>query len=123
MHSAGGGSSSGSLRRAQLSFGLVWASEAAFVVGLAVLAFASGGVAAVGLVTAARMASAALVAPAIATVADRVRRERGLARGGLVRAAAIGTAALVVAADGPTVATYGLAVVATVAQALYRPAH
>jgi predicted MFS family arabinose efflux permease len=42
---------------------------------------------------------------------------------GLVRAATIGGAALVVAADGPALATYGLAVVATVAQALYRPAH
>lgn len=112
-----------SIRRAQLSFGAMWASESAFMVGLAVLAFRDGGVGAVGIVTGARMAAAALLAPLLATVADRVRRERVLARVGLVRAATLGTAALVTAAGGPTAATYGLAVIATVALALYRPAH
>jgi predicted MFS family arabinose efflux permease len=112
-----------SIRRAQLSFGAMWASESAFVVGLAVLAFRDGGVGAVGIVTGARMAVAALLAPLLATVADRVRRERVLTFIGLVRAAMLGTAAVVAAAGGPTVATYGLAVVATVALALYRPAH
>jgi CRP-like cAMP-binding protein/predicted MFS family arabinose efflux permease len=114
---------SDSIRRAQLSFGAMWASESAFVVGLAVLAFRNGGVVAVGIVTGARMAAAALLAPLLATVADRVRRERVLACVGLVRAATLGGAAVVTAVGGPTAATYGLAVVATVALALYRPAH
>src|SRR3954451_16973440 len=112
-----------SIRRAQLSFGAMWASESAFVVGLAVLAFRDGGVVAVGIVTAVRMAAAALLAPLLATVADRVRRERVLACVGLVRAATLGSAAIVTAAGGPTAVTYGLAVGATVAQTLYRPAH
>ena len=112
-----------SIRRAQLSFGAMWASETAFVVGLSVLAFRDGGVGAVGVVTGVRMAAAALLAPLLAPVADRVRRERVLACIGLVRAAAQGSAAVVTAAGGPTAATYGLAVVATVAHALYRPAH
>ena len=111
------------IRRAQLSFGAMWASESAFVVGLSVLAFRDGGVGAVGVVTGARMAAAALLAPLLAPVADRVRRERVLTCVGLVRAAALGGAALVTAAGGPIAATYGLAVVATVAQALFRPAH
>src|SRR3954462_966459 len=115
--------SSESIRRAQLSFAAMWASESAFVVGLAVLAFRDGGVAAVGLVTGVRMAAAALLAPLLATVADRVRRERVLTFVGLVRAATLGSAAVVTAAGGPTTATYGLAVGATVAYALYRPAH
>jgi CRP-like cAMP-binding protein/predicted MFS family arabinose efflux permease len=114
---------SDSIRRAQLSFGAIWASESAFVVGLAVLAFRNGGVVAVGIVTGARMAAAALLAPLLATVADRVRRERVLACVGLVRAATLGGAAVVTAVGGPTAATYGLAVVATVALSLYRPAH
>ena len=118
-----GGAPSDSIRRAQLSFGAVWASESAFVVGLAVVAFREGGVAAVGIVTGGRMAAAALLAPLLATVADRVRRERVLTCVGLVRAATLGGAAAVTAAGGPTAATYGLAIVATVAQALYRPAH
>ncbi len=121
--SAGDAAPNVSIRRVQLSFGAIWASESAFVVGLAVLAFREGGVGAVGIVTAARMAAAALLAPLLATVADRVRRERVLASIGLVRAATLGVAALVTAADGPTAVTYGLAVVATIAQALYRPAH
>ena len=113
----------GPLRRAQISFAAMWASEGAFTVGLAVVAFRDGGVAAVGIVTAARMAAAALLTPWLATVADRVRRERVLTCVGLVRAATLGGAAAVTAAGGPTAVTYGLAVLATVAQALYRPAH
>jgi hypothetical protein len=50
----------GTLRRAQISFAAVWAGESAFMVALGVLAFRSGGVVAVGVVTAARMAPAAL---------------------------------------------------------------
>ncbi|HMJ35358.1 MAG TPA: MFS transporter [Baekduia sp.] len=114
---------SASIRSAQLSFGAVWASESAFMVGLAVVAFRDGGVTAVGIVTAARMAAAALLAPWLATVADRVRRERVLTGVGLIRAAALGGAAAVTAAGGPTAVTYVLAVVATVALALFRPAH
>jgi CRP-like cAMP-binding protein/predicted MFS family arabinose efflux permease len=113
----------GQIRRAQVSFGLIWASESAFMVGLGVVAFRAGGVGAVGIVTGARMAAAAVLAPLLATVADRVRRERVLTCVGLVRAATLGGAATVIAAGGPIAATYGLAVTATVAQALFRPAH
>ena len=112
-----------SIRRAQLSFGAMWVSETAFQVGLVVVAFRDGGVVAVGIITGARMVAAALLAPLLATVADRVRRERILVGIGLVRAATLGGAAVVTAAGGPTAATFGVAVVATVAQALYRPAH
>jgi MFS family permease len=111
------------LRRAQASFGAMWASESAFMVALVVVAFRDGGVVAAGLVTAARMAAAAVLAPFLATVADRVRREHVLAGVSVIRAAMLGGTAVVTAADGPAAATYGLAVVATVAQTLYRPAH
>src|SRR3954469_3084291 len=93
-HSREAIASSESIRRAQLSFGAMWASESAFVVGLAVLAFRDGGVVAVGLVPGARMPAAALVAPWLATVADRVRRERVLASVGVIRALALGGAAV-----------------------------
>ena len=114
---------SGPLRRAQISFAAMWAGESAFMVALGVLAFRSGGVAAVGVVTAARMAPAAFLAPFLATMADRVRRERVLTCVGLIRAVTLGCAAALTAAGGPAAATYGLAVVATVAMTLYRPAH
>jgi MFS family permease len=114
---------SGPLLRAQVSFAAMWASESAFMVALGVVAFRDGGVAAVGAVTAARMASAALLAPFLATLADRVRRERILAAVGLVRAATLGCIAVATAVEWPAGATYGLAVLATVAVTLYRPAH
>lgn len=101
----------------------MWAGESAFMVALAVVAFRDGGVAAVGLVTAARMAAAALLAPLLATLADRGRRERTLTVIGVVRAVMLAGAAATTATGGPAAATYGLAVVATVAMALYRPAH
>ncbi|MET0817839.1 MAG: MFS transporter [Solirubrobacteraceae bacterium] len=113
----------GPLRRAQISFAAMWTSESAFMVALGVLAFRSGGVAAVGAVTAARMAAAALLAPFLATMADKVRRERVLVGIGVVRGAAVGSAAIVAAADGPAGVIYGFAVVATIAVTLYRPAH
>lgn len=111
------------LRKAQFSFAAMWAGESAFMVALAVVAFDNGGVAAVGAVTAARMALAALLAPFLATMADRVRRERVLVCVGVVRAAMLGCAAVVTAAGGPVAATYCFAVVATVAMTLFRPAH
>jgi MFS family permease len=109
--------------RAQVSFAAMWAGECAFMVALGVVAYREGGVGAVGAVTAARMACAALLAPFLATLADRVRRERVLTGVGMVRAAMLGSAAVVTATGGPAVATYGLAVIATIAMTMYRPAH
>src|SRR3954454_3938372 len=106
----------GQIRRAQLSFGAIWASESAFMVGLGVVAFRAGGVGAVGIVTGARMAAAAFLAPLLATVADRVRRERVLTGVALARGAALSGAPRLTAPGGPIAATYGLGVVATVAQ-------
>ncbi len=109
--------------RAQVSFAAMWAGECAFMVALGVVAYREGGVGAVGAVTAARMACAALLAPFLATLADRVRRERVLTGVGMVRAAMLGSAAVVTATGGPALATYGLAVIATIAMTMYRPAH
>lgn len=115
--------SSPPLRRAELSFGLVWMSEWAALVGLGVFAFREGGAGAVGAVTAIRMIPAALIAPFASTVADAVRREHVLLGIGLVRAATLGAAAVLLAAGGGAGAVYGLTIVATIAQTLYRPAH
>ncbi|HYI18561.1 MAG TPA: MFS transporter [Solirubrobacteraceae bacterium] len=114
---------SGPLRRAQLSFAAMWAGEAAVLVALGVVAFRDGGVAAVGIVTALRMAPAALLAPFASAWADVVRRERVLAWVGYARAVTLACAAGIIASDGPTLAVYGVIVVATVAFTLYRPAH
>ncbi len=79
------------LRRAQASFGLMWAGEWAATVALGVIAFRDGGAGAVALVAAARMLPAALVAPFAAVLADRSNRERTLAGVGLARALTSGS--------------------------------
>jgi Major Facilitator Superfamily len=112
-----------SLRRAQLAFGASWTAEWAFMVALGVVAFRDGGAGAVGLVAFVRMAPAAVLAPLGTAVADRLPRDRVLMWSCLIRAAAAGAGAALLAAGGPKVAVYALAVIATAAFVVFRPAH
>jgi MFS family permease len=111
------------LRRAELSFGLAWASEWAVTVALAILAFRHGGATAVGVVGTVRLLGAAVVAPLAAVVSDRFRRERVLLWVGVARALMLAGAALTVAGLGTPVPAYALVAAATLAHTLYRPAH
>jgi MFS family permease len=111
------------LLRAQLAFGAAWTAEAAFTVALGVVAFHDGGVETVALVAFARTAPAALLTPVGTAFADRFSRDRVLVWTCLIRASATGGAAAVLALGGPKVPVYGLAVIATVAFRLFRPAH
>ena len=111
------------LRRAQLSFGAAWTAEWTLTVGLGIVAFRDGGAEAVGLVALIRLLPGALAGPLVATLADRMRRERAITAIGLVRAVAMGLMALVLAAGGATVLIYALAVVSTVAGTPFRAAH
>jgi MFS family permease len=112
-----------SLLRAQLAFGATWTAEWAFTVALGVVAFRDGGATAVGVVAFVRMAPAALLAPVGTTLADRFPRDRVLLWSCLIRAATTAAAAALLAADGPKLAVYALAVVATAAFTVFRPAH
>src|SRR3954447_5080321 len=111
------------LRRAQLSFAAAWTAEWTLTVVLGVVAYRDGGATAAGVVTFIRIAPAALVAPLGAALADRFPRDRVLIWSCLIRAAATGLAAAVLAAEGSLVAVYALAVVATAAFTIFRPAH
>jgi MFS family permease len=111
------------LLRAQLAFGAAWTAEAAFTVALGVVAFRDGGAEAVGLVAFVRTAPAALLAPVGTAFADRFPRDRVLLWSCLIRAGATGAAAAVLAAGGPKVVVFALAVIATAAFRLFRPAH
>src|SRR3954470_19052210 len=111
------------LRRAQLSFGAAWTSEWALTVVLAVVAYRDAGAKAAGIVAFARMAPAAFIAPVGTALADRFPRDRVLVWSCLIRAGATAAAAAVLAADGPLAAVYALAVVATAAFTIFRPAH
>jgi MFS family permease len=93
------------------------------MVALGVVAFRDGGAAAVGVVAFARTAPSFLLAPLGTALADRFRRDRVLAWSCLLRAAATAAAALLLVADASKVAVYALAMVATAAFTVFRPAH
>jgi MFS family permease len=112
-----------SLLRAQLAFAATWTAEAAFTVGIAVLAFRDGGAGAVGIVAFVRLAPTALFTPVGTAFADRFPRDRVLTWSCLIRAAATLAATSVLATGGPHVAVYTLAIVSTAAFRLFRPAH
>jgi MFS family permease len=112
-----------SLLRAQLAFGAAWTAEWAFTVALGVVAFRDGGATAVGVVAFVRLAPSALLGPVGAAFADRLPRDRVLLWSSLIRATATAAAALVLAAGGPNVAVYALALLATAAFTVFRPAH
>ena len=111
------------LRRAQLAWGGFHAAEWASLVALSVVAFEADGARAVGLVLFARMVPSAFVAPFVAVVGDRYRRERILLVVHLVRALACLGAAVALLADARTVVVYVLAVLAAVPLAAHRPCH
>lgn len=111
------------MRRAQLAWGGFHAAEWASVVALSVVAFEADGARAVGVVLFARMVPSAFVAPFVAVVGDRYRRERILLVVHLVRAVACLGAALALAVDANTVVVYVLAVLAAVPLAAHRPSH
>jgi MFS family permease len=92
-------------------------------VAIGVVAFRDGGAEAVGVVAFVRFAPSALLAPFGTSLADRFRRDRVLVWYCLVRAGATAAAAIVLIGGGPSVAVYGLALIATAAFTTFRPTH
>jgi MFS family permease len=111
-----------SLRRIQLAWAGSVLGNWSYVIALGVYAYDQGGAAAVGLIGVLRLIPAALAAPFLATVADRLHRERVMIGSDVLRAVLMVGAGLVIAADGPAVAVYALVVLATVAGTVFRPA-
>lgn len=111
------------LFRAQLAFGAAWTAEWAFMVAIGVVAFRDGGATAVGIVAFVRLAPAALLGPVGTAFADRLPRHRVLVWSGVIRAVATAAAALVLQAGGSLVVVYALAMLATAAFTVFRPAH
>ena len=111
------------LRRAQAAFGVIWASEWCFTVALSVIAFRDGGATAVGVVMTLRMLAAAVLGPAGAALADRMPRERLFAAAAVVRAVATAAAAAAVSTGLEALSVYALAIAATAAFTVIRPAH
>jgi MFS family permease len=111
------------LRSSLLSFGFAFTAEWAFTVAIGLVAFADGGAVAVGVVGLVRLLPAALLAPAITAYSDRIPRERVLFASSAIRGIATLAVAPVLAAGGPVVIVYALAIVSTVAFTPYRASH
>jgi hypothetical protein len=111
------------IRRAELAWMIGYAAEWAWLVALFVYAFGVGGVAAVGLVGVVRTLPAALLAPAISSLTDRMPRQRVLlgVHGG--RAALIGLAAVAVAVGWPPLVVFVVAPLDGLLAVLHRPTH
>jgi MFS family permease len=112
-----------SLLRAQLAFGATWSAEWAFTVALGVVAFRDGGATAVGIVAFVRFAPSAVLSPVGTALADRFPRDRVLFWSCFLRGAATAAATLALAVGWPSVAVYTLALLATAAFTVFRPAH
>jgi MFS family permease len=112
----------GDLRRLQLAAAAAGVGGWAFMVALAVHAYAVGGPAAVGLAALVRMAPAGLAAPLTGLAADRFSRRDVLLAALVARAAILAAAATAVAVDAPLALLLVLATLFTVAATAHKPA-
>jgi MFS family permease len=110
------------LRRIQLAWAGSVLGNWSYVIALGVYAYDQGGAAAVGLVGVLRLIPAAVAAPLLSTLADRMRRELVMIGSDAFRAVLMVVAGIVIAVDGPAPVVYGLVVVATIAGTVFRPA-
>jgi MFS family permease len=110
------------LRRLQLAWAGSSLGTCAYLIALAVVAFRSGGAAAVGLIMLVRTAAAAAAAAPLSALADRYSRRSVMAVSDLIRAGLTAGIALVTAADAPIGAIYVLATAIAVVATVFRPA-
>ncbi len=106
----------------QLAFVGSIVGDWAYAIAVAVYAYDQGGPAAVGLLGVVRYLSMALVLPLASTLADRYPRKWVMLVSDVLRAALVLVAAGVIAADGPELAVYGLAIVTALVGTCFRPA-
>jgi MFS family permease len=110
------------LRRLQLAGAGSVIGQWAYSIAVAVYAFEAGGAKAIGVVTLIRTIPAAIAAPFLATIADRLPRVAVMVSTSLGRAAAIGAAGAVALSNGPAWAIYTLAGVAAILATAFLPA-
>ncbi|MGI8999296.1 MAG: MFS transporter [Candidatus Limnocylindria bacterium] len=110
-----------SLRRVEAGWLMAVAAEWTYLVSLLVYAYDVGGVLAVGLMSTLRMLPAAILAPFLASLTDRLPNERVLVAVHASRGAAVGFAALAVLADLSVTTVVMAAVVEGIVATLHRP--
>jgi MFS family permease len=111
------------IRRAQLAWMLGYAADWAWLVALFVYAFDVGGVASVGLIGVVRTIPAAVLAPVMSTLTDRLPRHRVLLGIYAGRAALVGLAAAAVAGGLPAWVVFVLAPVDGLLAVMHRPTY
>jgi MFS family permease len=111
------------IRRVEMAWMLGWASEWAWLVALWVYAYRASGVVAVGVLGLARTLPAALLAPAMSTLSDRLPRHRVLLGVHLGRALVLGLVALAVGSGAPPLVVYLLAPLDALCGVMHRPTH
>jgi MFS family permease len=111
------------MRRVVVAFATFNFAEWATWTAVLVYAFSRGGATESGLVAFTMVAPAAIVAPIVASIGSRYRRERQLLAAYATQAVVMTAAALAFALDAPTPVVYGLATLTSVSVTLTRPAH
>jgi MFS family permease len=111
----------GGLRRLALAWLAAAVGGWAFMVALAIYAYAEGGAAAVGLAALARMLPAALAAPFAGLIGDRHSRRDVLIVACAARALVLAAIAATVAVQAPLAVTLALAAVFTALQTAHKP--
>ncbi len=110
------------IRRVQLAFAGSVTGSYAYGIAIAVFAYDHGGVTAVGALTAVRLATASVVAPFAASLADRHRRERVMLVSDLLRFTTIGITAVAAHQHWAALIVYATALLTTVSGTVFRPA-
>ncbi len=111
-----------SLRRLNLALVGSVTGDWAFSVAISVYAYNDGGATALGLINVVRYLVMAVLAPLLATLADRFDRRLVMFCADVVRVVLVLASAWIVIADGPPLPVYALSVLIGIAGMVFRPA-
>jgi MFS family permease len=112
-----------SLRLVLFAFAIFRPTESAQWIAILVYAYREGGTGAMGVAAVALLVPAALLAPFVAQIGDRMPRERALAVAYLAQGVAAGLTAVALWADLPSPVVYAGAVLLNIAITATRPTH
>ena len=99
------------LRRLNLALVGSVIGDWAFAVAFSVYAYNNGGATALGVISVVRYVTMAVLAPFVATLADRFDRRLVMVTADLLRVVLVLAAAMVLFVDGPVLAVYALSIV------------
>jgi len=109
------------VRRLEFGWGCSVVAELAGTIAMSVYAYREGGATLVGVYGLARTLPAAVAAPLVMGLSDRVRRERLLLVATGLRLLCLLVAATIAALDGPAVLVIGFAAAGSMLAGTYRP--